>query len=469
MIGITAFGGYVPFQRLRREAIQKEAGGSGGAKGERAVAGYDEDSATMAVAAALNATGAGYGLKAGAAFFATTTPPYAEKQSDSMIAAALDLPSTLRTAEFTSTLRAGTTALLAAADAVANGAGPALVMAADMRDAGPMGANESAFGDGAAALMIGSENLLAALVGSASVSMEIVDAWRNQGDAFVRNWDDRYQLELGFGRAIPRAFKALAEKIAVEPASVARVVLPASPKIQDLLLKLGFKREQIADSMTVEVGLTGAAHPLLMLVRELESAKPGDRILVFSYGEGADALLFEVTDRIGSVKPARSVADMIQTKRNDMTYATFLKWRRMLEVEPPRRPEPGRPSSPYMNRKSKVNLGLYGSRCRKCSTAQFPAQRVCYKCRARDEMDDYGFRDKRGRLSTFSADYLTHSLNPPEIVAVVDFDGGGRMMCNMVDSRPDELQIGQTVEMTLRRLFTSGGIHSYFWKARGVR
>ena len=194
MIGITAYGAHIPYNRLQRAEIQKEFG-TGGLKGERAVASYDEDSATMAVAAALNAFRNKYRIEVKGVSFATTTSPYAEKQSDTMIAAALDLPEEIRTAEFGNTLRAGTSAVLAAADAVAAGNGPILVTAADMREGGASGANEASFGDAAAAIVMGSDGVLAELVGSASIAREIIDTWRSQGDQFVRNWDERFQIE----------------------------------------------------------------------------------------------------------------------------------------------------------------------------------------------------------------------------------------------------------------------------------
>lgn len=468
MIGITAYGGYVPYHRLQRAEIQKEFG-TEGLKGERSIACHDEDSATMAVAAALNATHNRYGLALKGVYFATTTAPYAEKQSETLIAGALDLPETTRTAEFTNTLRAGTTALRAGVDTAAAGSGPVLVAAADMREGGASGANEAAFGDGAAAIVLGGEKVLAKFVGAASVALEIVDTWRNQGDPYVRNWDERFQLEEGYGRAIPDVIKAVFAETGLKAADIAKVIFPVGPKTQAILGKLGFKPEQVADSLTAMVGLTGAAHPLLMLAAELEKAQPGDRLLVLGYGEGADALIFEATPAISDFRPMRSVPAQIANKRNDITYATYLKWRQRVDMEPARRPDPNRPSSPFMHRRSKFNLALYGTKCAACGTPQFPAQRVCYKCRAKDQMENYGFRDKRGRLTTYSADYLTISLSPPEIAAVVDFEGGGRMMCNMTDVDAEALKIGQEVEMTLRRMFTAGGIHSYFWKATSIR
>ena len=132
MAGILAVSAYVPRYRLPREVIAKEWGGAPG-PGERAVANHDEDSLTMAVNAALNALPDGAARGVDAIYFASTTPPYREKQSATTVAAVLDAGNTVRTADFTDSLRAGTSALRAALDAVAAGSKRALVCAGDCR------------------------------------------------------------------------------------------------------------------------------------------------------------------------------------------------------------------------------------------------------------------------------------------------------------------------------------------------
>jgi uncharacterized OB-fold protein len=72
-------------------------------------------------------------------------------------------------------------------------------------------------------------------------------------------------------------------------------------------------------------------------------------------------------------------------------------------------------------------------------------------------------------VATYTVDHLAHSLNPPVVVAVIDFEGGGRFQCEMTDVDPGAVTIGLPVEMTFRRLYTAGGVHNYFWKARPVR
>jgi hydroxymethylglutaryl-CoA synthase len=174
MSGILGAAAYVPRYRLPREVIAREWGGMPG-PGERAVANDDEDSLTMAINAAL-----GLPAEAGrpeAVVFATTTPPYAEKQGAATIAAVLDLPPTTRTLDVGSTLRAGTSAVLAALDAVAaGGAQRVLVTAADCR-LGESESPEQSFGDAGAALLVGAEPGLAEVLATHTLAEELLGPW----------------------------------------------------------------------------------------------------------------------------------------------------------------------------------------------------------------------------------------------------------------------------------------------------
>jgi uncharacterized OB-fold protein len=225
---------------------------------------------------------------------------------------------------------------------------------------------------------------------------------------------------------------------------------------------------KIADSFALTVGQTGAAHSALMLTAVLPSCKAGDRILAVTVADGADAILFKVTPAAAAFRPAHSVGRMIESK-GDVSYGSYLKWREILPTEPPRRPDPERPAAPPMMRSEKWKFGLIGSRCTNCGTPQLPPQLVCVKCRTRGKMEPYPFADRHAKVATYAIDRLAYSLNPPTINVVIDFEGGGRFMCEMTDCDPDKVAIGDEVEMTFRRLFTADGVHNYFWKARPTR
>lgn len=470
MIGITAFGAYIPFNRLDRGKIA-DAYGEPVPPGEKAVANYDEDSVTMAVEAARDCLETTQPGSLEGVYLATTTPPYWEKQSATTVAAALDAPETVRTADFTSTLRAGSTALMAAYDAVKAGLSSVIVTAADSRPTAAKGQFEQLFGDAAAAFIIGSENVLAEIEAACTVAGDVLTQWRESEDHYVRTWEDRFVVSRGYGPLVTRALAILAQKMQLSPGDVHKLVLYApSPRYQaGTALSLGFQPPQVQDGLFTEVGLAGTAHAPLMLAAALGNAQPGQRILMVTFGEGVDAILFRATENINQFKPARGVSGYLKSKKNTMNYTTYLRWKNMLGFEPPRRPDPDRPSAPAMWRNVKNNLAFYGSRCNNCGTPQIPAQRVCVNCQARDEMSPYRFAGITARIATYTIDYLTFSQDPPTVFAVIDFAGGGRLLCEMTDCDPAAVSIGMEVEMTFRQLFKAGGIHNYYWKARPKR
>jgi hydroxymethylglutaryl-CoA synthase len=459
--GIVRYGSYVPYFRLTRAAI-------GAGKGERAVASFDEDSVSMAVEAARDAVRGD--VPVDAVLFATLSPPYAEKLNAATIQAALDLPERVASVELGGSSRMGLAALLLGLDLAAAGR-RALVCAADVTTGAPGGARESQGGDAAAAFVTGGDgDAIARLAGRASQTMEILDVWRLPEERFGRQWEERFTADTMAPAVIDTARRAL-ESAGVAASDLTAVVLDGtSPRgLAGLPKALGLRPEQLADPLAASVGRAGTAHAGLLLARALDGAKPGDRILVVCEADGADALVLEVTDAIRDWRPARSVDRWIASKRNDLAYNTYLKWRGILPFEPPRRPDPERPAAPPMRRHERWKLAFVGSRCTRCQAGHLPPQRVCVKCGAVDQMRDERFADTSCRVATFTLDHLAYSLQPPVVAAFVDYEGGGRFSCELTDVDPKEVAIGNHLEMTFRRLFTVQGVHNYFWKARPGR
>ena len=181
MLGIVSYSGYIPYYRLKRETTGAAFGKKGG-KGAKAVAYCDEDSVTMAVEAAISAVKNTKANEIGTVYFASTTSPYAEKQSATQVAAALDLGDIIRTGDFANSLRANSTALLAGCDAVVADGKKVLVTFSDCRTGAPEGKFEDDLGDAAAAFLLGSENVLAEINYRVSVSKDAVDEWRADDD-----------------------------------------------------------------------------------------------------------------------------------------------------------------------------------------------------------------------------------------------------------------------------------------------
>lgn len=480
MAGIVSYGAYIPWHRLNRQTILWSMGWFNPAvalPGRKAVAGYDEDSITMAVEAARDCLKGFPEEKVDAVYFATTTAPFKERQNAVVVAAALDLKEDLRAADFTDSPRAGTAALLAGCEAVAAaGAGSLLVTAADAR-LGKMGsAQEQIFGDGAAAFLIGRENVVAELKGFYSLSADFADHRRTQKDTFDRSWEERWVREAGYAQFVPRAITGLLRKYGLSPGDFAKVVYtcPYAREHAAIAKKLGLPPEKIQDSLMGEVGDTGAAYALMMLAAALEEARPGDKILVAGYGSGCDALYFEVTEEILKRKDRKGVRGHLTPFADLGSYEKYAVFKNIIPLEVGIRGEETAPTQlSTLFRERRTVLGLVGGRCRLCGTPQFPAQRVCVnpQCGEIDQMEDYRFADLEGRLFTYTADRLAASVNPPAIYGLVDFAGGGRYLFDLTDCEPDALKVGMPVRMSFRRKYTdeTRGIYGYFWKAVPVR
>ncbi len=432
------------------------------------MAGHDEDSVSMAVEAARDALRDGPEIET--LVFATTSPPYAEKLNAATVQAALNLSESIRSLELGSSSRMGLGALLLGAD-LATARGRALVCAGDVVVGAPGGTRESNSGDGAVAFVTGPQDeALALFVGRASSTVEVLDVWRLPEESFASQWEERFSAEVLAPVALDTVTRALKDA-GVEPTDLSTVILDAAnPRaVAKLPRTLGLKPEQLADPLLGEVGRTGCAHAGLLLARALDHASRGDRILVLSLIDGCDAVVLEVTDRIESGRPPHAVDGWLASKRNDLPYNSYLKWRGVLPFEPPRRPDPERPAAPPMRRHEHWKMGFVGSRCSACGTGQLPPQRVCVKCGALDQMEEECYADAPGTVATYTLDHLAYSLQPPVVAAIVDFEGGGRLSCELTDVDPGAVAIGDELEMTFRRLYTGDGVHNYFWKARPRR
>jgi hydroxymethylglutaryl-CoA synthase len=472
MSGIVSYGAYIPIYRLNRDVIA-QIWRSAGVGGEKAVANYDENSVTMAVGAGIDCIRSLKPDEIGALFFATTTSPYREKQSATTIASALDLPSHIRTADFTDSLRSGTIALNSALDAImADSARNAMVIASDCRLGSPHSEHELIFGDGAAAIVIGNSNVIATIEGTHSVFNEFMDVWRAEGDGTVRSWEQRFIVTKGYMDVVQDLVSAVFREYDLKPKDFAKVVLYA-PDIRShatLAKNLGFEQTQVQNTLLTTVGNTGSASALMMLVAALEEGKPGDRILLINYGDGADALIFRITEEINKMHGrGRGIKGHLKSKVMLTEYHKYASWRGLILEEGARRPSTENPSVTCLWRERNRILALKGSKCKRCGTVQYPPQRVCVKCRTKDEFESYKLSDKVGRVVTYAIDYLTASKDPPAVFAWIDFNGGGRIHSEITDHALEKPSVGMSVEMTFRRLYEVGGIHNYFWKARPIR
>ena len=472
MVGITAAGAYIPAYRLNRHDIARLWGGRS-TGGTKAIAGYDEDTVTMAAAAALECL-KNAGTVADGLSLATTTAPYREKQSAAIIAAVADLPAECHTADFTDSLRASSIALKSAIDAVkAGSAGNVLVAAADCRLGAAKGTLEQALGDGAAALMIGSEGVIAEIEGSYSVYNDFTDVWRHEDDTYIRSAEQRFIDDVGYVPTVQAAINGLLEKSDLALSDFSKIVYYASDTRQHagLARRIKLDKAQVQEPLYDKIGNTGTAAALLMLIAALETVGSGDRILFTAYGDGCDAFALRVTDNIGKIQGKKLLAGKLEGIIH-ISYGHYLTWKELVHMEASTLPERSAMSLQSRWRERRAISPLYGVKCKKCGTPQISqigqTTRVCVHCQTKDEFEDYKFSDKKGKLFSYAIDHLQPTQNPPGVNGVIDFDEGGRIICELTDCEIDKVAVGMPVEMTFRRMFYSRGINNYFWKAKPV-
>jgi 3-hydroxy-3-methylglutaryl CoA synthase/uncharacterized OB-fold protein len=461
MRGILSWGVHVPYRRLDRSTIAAVAG-SGGGKGTRSAASYDEDTTTMGVEAARLTRRAAPEIEPSALWFATASPAYLDKTNATTVHAALRLSRATPAYDALGSVRSSMGALRAGLDGAAGGA--TLVVTADLRTGLPGGADEANGGDGAAAVLVGDDGsgapVLAEVLAWGTATEEFLDRWRTPGDVRSKLWEERFG-EVRYTALGIEAWEAALKQAELTADQVDHLIVTGthSRACAAVVKKVGVSGDRLVDGLEATVGNTGAAHPLLLLSSALDRAKPGQVVALVVLADGADVVLLGTTEALASHETVRPVAEQIGAA-GPVAYGKYLAWRGLLPVEPPRRPEPARPSASAAARTSDWKFGFVASE-RDDGTVHLPPS-----------PHDQGPRpmaEAVGTVVTYTIDKLAYSPSPPVVFAVVDFDGGGRLPIELTDVDPSDVAIGSRVEMTFRRMFTADGIHNYFWKARPQR
>ena len=467
MIGITSYGAYVPIHRIGPETK------GWGFPFEKATGYYDEDSLTMAVAAALDCMQDCDRSVIDGLYFASTTAPYKEKLTATTVAFACDLRNEILTVDFANSLRAGTSALRMALDTLKAGSAKNLLITA--ADCGRLGQPRDNFdqnnGDGAAAFLIGDRDVIATIEACDSVSNEMLDVWRLDSGKYLRAWEDRFVMEEGYFKILPSAVSVFLKKQNLAAKDITKIIFysPDRRRHSEMAKRLGFAPAQIQNPLFDKMGNTGTAFCLMLLVAALEEAQPGDTILVANYGNGVDCLLLKVTDNIGKTRDRRGIKRNLDLKLTIPDFQTYLGFRH----NPPEGSlyPPVRPSASAILRDRNIIFRLYGGKCSGCGSIQYPPQRVCVRCRAKDSMQPIRLSDRKAKVFTYTLDNLAQipAFDLPMVDTIIDFEGGGRGCFQMTDRDPRDVKIGLEVEMTFRKLHTSHEMNNYFWKCTPVR
>jgi uncharacterized OB-fold protein len=126
------------------------------------------------------------------------------------------------------------------------------------------------------------------------------------------------------------------------------------------------------------------------------------------------------------------------------------------------------PASPALWRFNREVYRLVGVKCKDCGHITYPRRKICPICGSLN-LEEHKL-SRRGTVHTFCINWvLPPGLEPPVPLVVVDLEGGGRYQGIIADvAQPEQVKIGDKVEMVLRRVSTDRGLNVYGYKFRLV-
>ena len=342
-VGIVGYGAYVPMYRLPAAEIARVWGRE--ARGlpvkEKAVAGLDEDTVTIGIEAARNAI-ARAGIDPGklrAVWTGSESHPYAVKPSSTIIAEAVGAPAHIQAADLEFACKAGTEAMVMAMALAGSGMGDyALALGVDTAQARPGDALEYTAAAGGAAFVIGpAEEAVAEIVAAYSFVSDTPDFWRRAYQHYPEH-GQRFTGEPAYFKHVIQAAKTMMEESGTQAADYSYAVFhqPNVKFPKTAAKKLGFTEEQVTAGLLAGViGNTYAGASPVGLTAILDIARPGERILMVSYGSGAgsDALDMVVTDRIDERRQAAPSTQDYIARRMEIDYATYTRYRGILRMD----------------------------------------------------------------------------------------------------------------------------------------
>ncbi len=341
-VGIVGYGAYIPSYRLPTAEVARvwQDDGGGAPIEEKAVSGLDEDTATMAIEAARNALARAQvdPSEIRAVWVGSESHPYAVKPTSTIVAQALGAVPHVLAADWEFACKAGTEAVQAAMALVGSGmADYALSIGADAAQARPGDELEYTAGAGAAAYLIGlAERSMAVIEASTSYVTDTPDFFRRPGQPYPQH-TGRFTGEPAYFHHTESAARHLLEVLGAEPNDFDHAVFhqPNVKFPQRAAERLGFADDQIQLGLLADrIGNAYAGSSLLGLTAVLDSAQPGQRILLVSFGSGAgsDAFSLLVTDLIVEGQRRATLTRDYIARRVLIDYATYARYRRKLRM-----------------------------------------------------------------------------------------------------------------------------------------
>lgn len=470
--GLLATSRYLPWLRLERSEVFNQhkwmaPGLRSLAKGQRAIANWDEDVVTMSTEALRPLRPVFEARPVSSLSLVSMTAPFAERINAGIVASALGLAPELAVRDVGSSVRAATTELIAALRETAEGC--RLIVAAERRCARPASSQEMVSGDGAAAAIVGTGAVIASYLGSHTVSADFVDHFRESGVQADYGWEERWVRDEGYMKIGAGAIQQALAQHQIGPGQVDHFVMPATlSKVNEAMAKrLGIPPGAVAATHAESAGDTGSAQALSMLDTVLRQARPGALIVVAVFAYGCDVLLLRRTDvPCPGNEPAPGKSETSYLKYLSFTQQIDLEWGMRAEMD-------NKTALTAAWRDHQRVARFQGGRCRACGTVQFPSTQVCVNpaCTAHNSQDPISLADAPARVMSHTSDFLAYTPHPPFQFGHIDFDDGGRVLMEFADTEQDELRPGLPVRMVFRikEMDARRGYRRYFWKATPIR
>lgn len=338
---IYGWGSYIPIYRIKLDEIAKAWGEDpdsvkrGLQVEEISVRGLDEDQVTIAVNAAWNALKRAPEVNPkdiGAIYVGSESKPYAVKPTATIVAAAIGASVNIRAADYEFACKAGTEALISVMAQVASGMiRYGLAIGADTSQSWPGDVLEYTASAGGSAFVVGpkSASSVAYFEAQYSVATDTPDFWRRDEVKYPRHMG-RFTGEPAYFKHIILAAKELMEREGLKPSDF-DYFIPHQPNGSfpiRVALRLGFKLEQVKPGLLSPiVGNFYSGSSLTGLSRVLDIAKPGQRILLVSFGSGAGADAFSIVtqDAIEVKKGLAPTVDYYINRKKYVDYVTYLR------------------------------------------------------------------------------------------------------------------------------------------------
>jgi hydroxymethylglutaryl-CoA synthase len=342
-VGIVGYGAYVPRYRLPAREVARIWTGEQAALPikEKSVPGLDEDVITMSIEAARNALARAGDINLDeirAVWVGSESHPYAVKPTSTLVAEAIGVAPHVQAADMEFACKAGTEAMVAGIGLVGSGmARYALAIGMDTAQGKPGDALEYTAAAGGAAYLLGpAEEALAEIHGTYSYVTDTPDFWRREYQRYPEH-GQRFTGEPAYFKHITEAGKALMSAAGTKASDYQWAVFhqPNTKFPQRVASLLGFNKEQIAPGMLVPViGNTYAGAAIIGLSAVLDIARPGDRILMVSFGSGAGSDAFDilVTEAIEERRDRAPKTQDYIARRTEIDYGTYVRYRGKLAM-----------------------------------------------------------------------------------------------------------------------------------------